>query len=82
MVLNNRTLVYKSESGVETLKIIFESFHPSQYIASNGVDAFVDVLNFEEKKRDKKSSPYRLFLPSTMIVSYSIIITHVPILLS
>ncbi|KAF5759187.1 hypothetical protein HanXRQr2_Chr16g0738281 [Helianthus annuus] len=60
------TLIFKSESGVETLKIIFESFHPSQYIASSGVDAFVDVLNFEEKKRDKKSSPYRLFLPSTI----------------
>ncbi|MFS7951845.1 hypothetical protein Hanom_Chr07g00600001 [Helianthus anomalus] len=51
------TLIYKSESGFEALKIIFESFHPSQYIASSGVDAFVDVLNFEEKKRDKKSSP-------------------------
>ncbi|KAJ0847143.1 putative papain-like cysteine peptidase superfamily [Helianthus annuus] len=60
------TFIYKSESGFEALKIIFESFHPSQYIASSGVDAFVDVLNFEEKKRDKKSSPYRLFLPSTI----------------
>ncbi|MFS7919187.1 hypothetical protein Hanom_Chr03g00209851 [Helianthus anomalus] len=46
--------MYKSESGVETIKIIFESFHPSQFVASNGMDAFVDVLNFEEKKRDKK----------------------------
>ncbi|KAJ0660520.1 hypothetical protein HanOQP8_Chr14g0538691 [Helianthus annuus] len=62
-------VMYKSESGVETLKIIFESFHPSQFVASNGVDAFVDVLNYEEKKRDKKSSPYRLFLPTTLIVS-------------
>ncbi|KAJ0730944.1 hypothetical protein HanRHA438_Chr07g0300681 [Helianthus annuus] len=59
--------MYKPKSGVETLKIIFESFHPSQFVASNGMDAFVDVLNFEEKKRDKKSSPYRLFLQSTMI---------------
>ncbi|MFS7996246.1 hypothetical protein Hanom_Chr12g01127671 [Helianthus anomalus] len=47
-------MMYKSESGIETIKIIFESFHPSQFVASNGVDAFVDVLNFEEKKRDKK----------------------------
>ncbi|XP_035845347.1 uncharacterized protein LOC110933857 [Helianthus annuus] len=61
------TLIYKSESGVETLKIIFETFHPSQYISYGGMDAFVDVLNFEEKKRDKKSSPYRLFLPTTIL---------------
>ncbi|XP_035830500.1 uncharacterized protein LOC110945114 isoform X2 [Helianthus annuus] len=61
------TLIYKSDSGVETLKIIFETFHPSQYISYGGMDAFVDVLNFEEKKRDKKSSPYRLFLPTTIL---------------
>ncbi|KAJ0728160.1 hypothetical protein HanLR1_Chr07g0238441 [Helianthus annuus] len=66
---NISSVMYKPKSGVETLKIIFESFHPSQFVASNGMDAFVDVLNFEEKKRDKKSSPYKLFLPSTMIVS-------------
>ncbi|KAJ0754724.1 putative Ulp1 protease family catalytic domain, papain-like cysteine peptidase superfamily [Helianthus annuus] len=61
------SLIYKSDSGVETLKIIFETFHPSQYISYGGMDAFVDVLNFEEKKRDKKSSPYRLFLPTTIL---------------
>ncbi|MFS7930023.1 hypothetical protein Hanom_Chr04g00339291 [Helianthus anomalus] len=66
---NLNSVIYKSKSGVETLKIIFESFHPSQYVASKGVDAFVDVLKFEEKKGGKKSSPYRLFLLSTMIVS-------------
>ncbi|MFS7944983.1 hypothetical protein Hanom_Chr06g00518591 [Helianthus anomalus] len=70
------SLMYKSESGVETIKIIFESFHPSQFVASNGVDAFVDVLNFEEKK-GTKNSPYMLFLSSTMIVSFSLLITHV-----
>ncbi|MFS7912884.1 putative papain-like cysteine peptidase superfamily [Helianthus anomalus] len=40
-------------NGLETCKIVFESFHPTQYIASNGVEDFVDVLNFEEKKGTK-----------------------------
>ncbi|KAM0012383.1 hypothetical protein Hdeb2414_s0053g00753671 [Helianthus debilis subsp. tardiflorus] len=50
-------VMYKSESGMETVKIIFESFHPSQFIASNRVDAFVDVLNYEEKKGTKNHHP-------------------------
>ncbi|MFS7898412.1 hypothetical protein Hanom_Chr00s022523g01761741 [Helianthus anomalus] len=49
------SMMYKSESGTETIKINFESFHPSQFVASNGVDAFVDVLNFEEKKKGTKN---------------------------
>ncbi|MFS7930357.1 hypothetical protein Hanom_Chr04g00343301 [Helianthus anomalus] len=82
MIKSIGSLIYNnSESGVKTLKIIFESFHPSQLVASNGMNTFVDVLNFEEKKRDKKSSSYRLFLPSTMIVSFSLLITHVCILI-
>ncbi|MFS7947337.1 hypothetical protein Hanom_Chr06g00547161 [Helianthus anomalus] len=38
-------------------EVIFESFYRGQYVASNRIDAFVDVLNLEEKKRDRKSSP-------------------------
>ncbi|KAJ0770595.1 hypothetical protein HanPI659440_Chr07g0259431 [Helianthus annuus] len=30
---NISSVMYKSKSGVETLKIIFESFHPSQFVA-------------------------------------------------
>ncbi|MFS7920906.1 hypothetical protein Hanom_Chr03g00230381 [Helianthus anomalus] len=59
---------YLSKTGVYTYKAIFESFYRGQYIASNRIDAFVDVLNLKEKKRDIKSSPYRLFLFSTMMV--------------
>ncbi|MFS7967088.1 hypothetical protein Hanom_Chr09g00781621 [Helianthus anomalus] len=60
--------LYRSKPGVHTSKGIFESFYRGRYIASNGINAFVDVLNLEEKKRDRKSSPYRLYLFSTMIV--------------
>ncbi|KAJ0870686.1 hypothetical protein HanRHA438_Chr11g0503221 [Helianthus annuus] len=59
--------LYRSKTGVHTVKGIFESFYRGQYVASNGIDAFVDVLNLEEKKRDRKSSPYRLYLFSTMM---------------
>ncbi|MFS7978027.1 hypothetical protein Hanom_Chr10g00910841 [Helianthus anomalus] len=55
------------KTRVFTVKGIFESFFRGQYVASNGIDAFVDVLNLEEKKKDRKSSPYRLFLFSTMM---------------
>ncbi|KAJ0469506.1 hypothetical protein HanIR_Chr14g0708631 [Helianthus annuus] len=58
---------YRSKTEVATFKAIFESFYRGQYVASNGIDAFVDVLNLEEKKRDRKSSPYKLFLFSTMM---------------
>ncbi|XP_035837231.1 uncharacterized protein LOC110893207 [Helianthus annuus] len=58
---------YRSKTEVATFKAVFESFYREQYIASNGIDAFVDILNLEEKKRDRKSSPYRLFLSSTMM---------------
>ena len=65
-----RDELYRSKTGVYTLKGIFESFYRGQYVASNGIDAFVDVLNLEEEKRDRKSSPYRLFLFSTMMVCF------------
>ncbi|MFS8031917.1 hypothetical protein Hanom_Chr17g01551521 [Helianthus anomalus] len=58
---------YRSKTRVCTFRGIFESFYRGQYIASNGIHAFVDVLNLEEKKRDRKSSPYKLFLFSTMM---------------
>ncbi|MFS7889964.1 putative Ulp1 protease family catalytic domain, papain-like cysteine peptidase superfamily [Helianthus anomalus] len=58
---------YQPKTGVFTVKGIFESFFRGQYVASNGIDVFVDVLNLEEKKKDRKSSPYRLFLFSTMM---------------
>ncbi|MFS7918872.1 hypothetical protein Hanom_Chr03g00206261 [Helianthus anomalus] len=42
---------YRSKTRVFTVKGIFESFFRGQYAASNGIDAFVDVPNLEEKKR-------------------------------
>ncbi|KAJ0476936.1 putative Ulp1 protease family catalytic domain, papain-like cysteine peptidase superfamily [Helianthus annuus] len=58
---------YRSKTEVSTFKAVFESFFREQYVASNGIDAFVDILNLEEKKRDRKSSPHRFFLFSTMM---------------
>ncbi|KAJ0471517.1 hypothetical protein HanHA89_Chr15g0597021 [Helianthus annuus] len=58
---------YRSKTEVATFKAVFESFFREQYVASNGIDAFVDILNLEEKKRDRKSSPHRFFLFSTMM---------------
>ncbi|XP_021999488.1 uncharacterized protein LOC110896461 [Helianthus annuus] len=46
------SLFYKSKTAVGAYKIVFESFYTNQYVASNGIDAFVDVLNPEERKRD------------------------------
>ncbi|MFS7937078.1 hypothetical protein Hanom_Chr05g00423281 [Helianthus anomalus] len=68
---NIEVVFYRSKTWVCTFKGIFESFYRGQYVASNGIDAFADVLNLEEKKRDRKSSPYRLFLFSTMMVCLS-----------
>ena len=70
--MTGREEFYRSKTEVATFKAVFESFYREQYVASNGIDAFVDILNLEEKKRDIKSSPHRFFLYSTMMVCFHI----------
>ncbi|KAJ0577733.1 hypothetical protein HanIR_Chr05g0239371 [Helianthus annuus] len=70
-LMGTEEVFYRSKTGVYTYKAIFESFYRNQYVEANEIDAFVDVLNLEKKKWDRKSSSYRLFLYSTMMPNVS-----------
>lgn len=58
--------VYKT-THTENIKVLFESFSPGLYIRANAMDAFSELMNYEEKKKSA-ASPFRFFASSNLLV--------------
>ncbi|KAL8218248.1 hypothetical protein R6Q57_021621 [Mikania cordata] len=60
------TFLFITNSDTEFYKVITESLFPKVYIHTGVLEAFVNVLNADEKQRGP-SSPFRLFLPPNIL---------------
>ena len=58
--------VYKT-THTENFKVLFESFSPGIYIRANAMDAFTELMNYEEKTKSA-SSPFRFFASTNLLV--------------
>ena len=58
--------VYKT-SHTENFKVLFESFASGVYIGANAMDAFTELMNYEEKKKSA-ASPFRFFASTDLLV--------------
>ncbi|KAD3641993.1 hypothetical protein E3N88_31217 [Mikania micrantha] len=66
---DHRKVVFASESGLKLEKCHFFTLRQSAVVSNQVIDAWVEVLNFEEKYRSP-SSPYRLFCGSNVIIDW------------
>ncbi|KAL8260976.1 hypothetical protein R6Q59_025025 [Mikania micrantha] len=64
-----RKVVYESDSILMLEKYHFFTFRQSAVVNNQVIDAWVEVLNFEEKYRSP-NSPYRLFCRSNVIIDW------------
>ncbi|KAL8244170.1 hypothetical protein R6Q59_010428 [Mikania micrantha] len=60
------TLLFITNSDTEFYKVTMESLFPGVYIHTGVIEAFVHVLNEDEKQRGP-GSPFRLFLPQNIL---------------
>ena len=58
--------VYKT-THTENFKVLFESFCPGLYIGANAMDAFTELMNYEEKTKSA-ASPFRFFASTDLLV--------------
>ncbi|KAD7480208.1 hypothetical protein E3N88_03344 [Mikania micrantha] len=66
---DHRKVVFASESGLTLEKCHFFTLRQSAVVNNQVIDAWVEVLNFEEKYRSP-NSPYRLFCGSNVIIDW------------
>ncbi|KAI3776056.1 hypothetical protein L1987_45816 [Smallanthus sonchifolius] len=60
-------IVFQSSiTGNDFYKVVFESFYPNVQVVANALDAFSELLNFEEQKRSLDSK-FRLYGTCTML---------------
>ncbi|KAK9050088.1 hypothetical protein SSX86_030943, partial [Deinandra increscens subsp. villosa] len=70
-ILLNSDLVYYSATHVEAETKIMKSLNYDTILNTRVLDAFVDVLNYDEKKRSD-ASPFRYFCPPNIIDEWTI----------
>ncbi|KAD6795347.1 hypothetical protein E3N88_06243 [Mikania micrantha] len=66
------TILFITNNDTEFYKVIMESLFPEVYIHTGVLEAFVHVLNADEKQRGP-DSPFRLFLPPNILTTWQLV---------